>query len=58
MPELYDLVNSKLYCEEFKFTFKLFRRKGTYRITTTVTCTRLTKSTVENIKKEIRINYL
>jgi hypothetical protein len=58
MSELFGLVISKLDCEEFNFTDKLSRRKGTYRITTTVTCTRLTKSRVGNVKKEIRMNYL
>jgi len=58
MPELLDLVFSKLGCAEFNFSDKLFRRKGAYRISTAVTCTRLTKSGVENVRKEIRMNYL
>jgi hypothetical protein len=41
MSELFDLVISTLGCEEFNFTDKLFRRKGAYRITATVTCIQL-----------------
>jgi len=58
MSDLFDLVISKLDSEEFNFVDKLFRRRGAYRITTVVTCIRWTKSRVENIKKEIRMNYL
>jgi len=58
MLESFDLVISKLDCEEFNFADKLFRRKGAYRITATVTCVCLTKSRVENVKKEIRMNSL
>jgi hypothetical protein len=58
MSVLFDMVIIKLDCEEFNFTYKLFGRKAAYRITTTVTCTCLAKSRVENVKKEIRMNYL
>jgi hypothetical protein len=58
MLELFDMVISKLDCEEFNFIDKLFRRKGAYRITAAVACVRLTKSRVENVKKEIRMNSL
>jgi len=51
-------VTSKLGYEEFNFIHKLVRRKGAYRMSSAVTCIRLAKGRVENIKREIRMNYL